>query len=54
MGDLKYEIARKLVLDTGSRIDGRTTKDIRPIACEVALLPRAHGSGLFLGVRLRC
>lgn len=47
VGDLKYEIARKLVLDTGSRIDGRTTKDIRPIACEVALLPRAHGSGLF-------
>ena len=46
-GDVKYEKARSLVLDTGARIDGRSTTEIRPIACEVALLPRAHGSGLF-------
>jgi len=45
--DVKYKTARHLVLDTGSRIDGRTTTEIRPISCEVAFLPRAHGSGLF-------
>lgn len=45
--DVKYSVARNLVLDTGFRIDGRSTTQIRPIACEVALLPRAHGSGLF-------
>ncbi len=45
--DLKYRLSRELVLDTGSRIDGRKTTDIRDIACEVAMLPRAHGSGLF-------
>ncbi|MCB0384213.1 MAG: polyribonucleotide nucleotidyltransferase, partial [Bdellovibrionales bacterium] len=46
-GDVKYKSARDLVLNTKVRIDGRSTTDIRPIACEVALLPRAHGSGLF-------
>lgn len=45
--DLKYRLSRELVLSTGSRIDGRKTTDIRDILCEVALLPRAHGSGLF-------
>jgi polyribonucleotide nucleotidyltransferase len=45
--DLKYRLSRELVLDSGSRIDGRNTTQVRPIACEVGLLPRAHGSGLF-------
>lgn len=45
--DVKYKLSRELVLDTGHRIDGRDTTTIRPIWCEVALLPRAHGSGLF-------
>ncbi len=45
--DVKYKVARELVLKTKSRIDGRSSTDIRPISCEVALLPRAHGSGLF-------
>jgi polyribonucleotide nucleotidyltransferase len=43
----KAEVVRAMVLDTGKRIDGRGPKDIRPIACEVGLLPRVHGSGLF-------
>lgn len=47
LGDLKYDISRKQVLKTGSRIDGRSTTDIRDISCEVGMLPRAHGSGLF-------
>lgn len=45
--DLKYVVARSMILDTGSRIDGRDLKSVRPISCEVAFLPRAHGSGLF-------
>lgn len=45
--DLKYRAAREMILKDKIRIDGRDTKTIRPIACEVALLPRAHGSGLF-------
>ena len=36
-----------MILDRGVRIDGRDVKTVRPIANEVGLLPRAHGSGLF-------
>jgi polyribonucleotide nucleotidyltransferase len=35
------------VLDKGRRISGRTLTEIRPISCEVGLLPRTHGSGMF-------
>ncbi len=45
--DIKYKAARDMILDGGIRIDGRNTTTVRPISCEVALLPRAHGSGLF-------
>ena len=45
--DLKYRLSRELVLSEKVRIDGRKTTDIRQISNEVALLPRAHGSGLF-------
>ncbi len=44
---VKYNVARYMILDDAVRIDGRDTKTVRPIACEVALLPRVHGSGLF-------
>jgi polyribonucleotide nucleotidyltransferase len=44
---LKYDHVRGMVLDSGRRIDGRDTKSIRPIVCEVGVLPRAHGSALF-------
>ena len=51
MGDvfkkLEKDIVRNDILDTGVRIDGRDTKTVRPIACEVGILPRAHGSALF-------
>jgi polyribonucleotide nucleotidyltransferase len=43
----KAHIVRELVLKDGKRIDGRDTKTIRPIMCEVGLLPRVHGSALF-------
>jgi polyribonucleotide nucleotidyltransferase len=45
--DLEYHAMRGQVLDTGERIDGRDTKTVRPIAVEVGLLPRVHGSSLF-------
>lgn len=41
------EIVRKRILERGIRLDGRGTKDIRDIWCEVNFSPRAHGSGLF-------
>ncbi len=44
---LESDIVRGQILDTGSRIDGRTTVDVRPIEAEVGILPRAHGSALF-------
>src|SRR5262249_57007797 len=44
---VKKKHARATTLDTGLRIDGRRTTDIRPISCEVSVLPRTHGSGLF-------
>ncbi len=39
--------ARKLVFEKGIRVDGRKVDELRPLACEVGLLPRTHGSGLF-------
>jgi len=40
-------LVRKLILDQKKRIDGRTLSEIRPISCEVGILPRTHGSALF-------
>ncbi|MDR2808387.1 MAG: polyribonucleotide nucleotidyltransferase [Spirochaetaceae bacterium] len=45
--DMQYEILRSSILDKGVRVDGRGTEDIRPITCEVGVLPRTHGSALF-------
>jgi polyribonucleotide nucleotidyltransferase len=45
--DLRSELMRDRILTKGERIDGRTSTDIRPIACEVRVVPRAHGTGLF-------
>ncbi|MEI6387517.1 MAG: polyribonucleotide nucleotidyltransferase [Spirochaetota bacterium] len=47
MEDLQYEILRGGILDSGSRVDGRGLEDIRPITCELGVLPRTHGSALF-------
>ena len=45
--ELKRDIFRGLVIHQERRIDGRGLKDIRPITCEVEVLPRTHGSALF-------
>ncbi len=39
--------ARRKILEERRHLDGRQANEIRPISCEVGLLPRAHGSGLF-------
>jgi polyribonucleotide nucleotidyltransferase len=45
--ELEAKIVRWNILDTGTRIDGRDVKTVRPIVCEVGVLPRTHGSALF-------
>ena len=45
--DLQKQITRNLILNENRRIDNRKFDEIRPITCEVGLLPRPHGSALF-------
>ncbi|MCQ2981467.1 MAG: polyribonucleotide nucleotidyltransferase [Treponemataceae bacterium] len=45
--DMQYEILRSGILNNGKRVDGRGLEDIRPITCEVNVLPRPHGSAIF-------
>ncbi len=44
---LMHRVVREKVLTTGHRIDGRDTKTVRPIQCEIDVLPKTHGSALF-------
>ena len=43
----KKSIMRGRIVNEGKRLDGRNFDEVRPIACEVGVLPRAHGSALF-------
>ena len=45
--DVQRDSMRRSVLDTGKRMDGRATDEIRPIWCEVDSLPMPHGSAIF-------
>ena len=45
--DMEYEILRSSILNDGVRTDGRKVTEIRPITCEVGVLPCTHGSALF-------
>ena len=45
--DVQRDSMRRSVLDTGKRMDGRATDEIRPILCEIDTLPMPHGSSLF-------
>jgi polyribonucleotide nucleotidyltransferase len=47
LGDLQKQICRDMILKEGRRIDNRAFDQIRPISCEVGVLPRPHGSALF-------
>ena len=44
---LTKALVRKRIVEQGVRIDGRGTRDIRPLSARVGLIPTAHGSGLF-------
>ena len=44
---LQKYVVRRWLLDEGKRVDGRGINDIRPLAAEVGVLPRVHGSGIF-------
>ena len=45
--DLEKQYVREMILSQKTRIDGRAIGDIRAIECQVGILPRTHGSGLF-------
>ena len=45
--DLEKELMRNRILEEGVRLDGRGTKEVRPISIELGVLPRTHGSALF-------
>jgi polyribonucleotide nucleotidyltransferase len=46
-GSMVKAITRETILDQRQRLDGRAFDEIRPVSCEVGVLPRAHGSALF-------
>ena len=45
--DMDKDFMRERILEEGVRLDGRDTKQVRPITIELGVLPRAHGSALF-------
>ena len=45
--DLEKQIVRRMITHEKIRPDGREVEEVRPVSCEVGLLPRTHGSGLF-------
>ena len=47
LDDLEREMVRRMILDEGKRIDGRSLTEVRPIECMVGVFPRVHGSALF-------
>ena len=46
--ELESSILRGMIINEKKRIDGRTSKDIRPIVSEIGVLPRTHGSTFFI------
>ena len=47
LDDITQELVRKMITGEGIRPDGRTPEEIRQIWCEVGVIPRVHGSGVF-------
>ncbi|MDE3057259.1 MAG: polyribonucleotide nucleotidyltransferase [Bacteroidota bacterium] len=45
--DIEKEEMRSMILQKKKRLDGRGLTDVRPISCEIGVLPRTHGSALF-------
>lgn len=47
LAELEERLVRRMIVDDRVRLDGRGPDDIRPITCEIGVLPRVHGSALF-------
>lgn len=47
LADLEHDLVRRMIVEDEIRLDGRRSDDIRPINCEIGVLPRVHGSALF-------
>ncbi len=47
LGEIEYELFRKIVVKEHTRADGRAMNEIRPLSTAIDLLPRTHGSALF-------
>ncbi len=47
VSSIEKKVVRDMILKDGKRADGRGADEIRPISCEVGVLPRAHGSAIF-------
>ena len=45
--EMVKHVMRRMIIEKNTRVDGRNSEEIRPISCELDLLPRAHGSALF-------
>lgn len=54
LSDLEKKDMRQMILSEGRRIDGRPINQVRPITCEVSILPRTHGSALFSRGQTQC
>ncbi|MDL2293868.1 polyribonucleotide nucleotidyltransferase [Ruminococcaceae bacterium OttesenSCG-928-D13] len=54
MYQMQKFVVRRWLLDDGKRVDGRGINEIRPLAAEVSVLPRAHGSGMFTRGQTQC
>jgi polyribonucleotide nucleotidyltransferase len=52
--ELEKQDMRKMILTEGRRVDGREIHQIRPIFCEVGVLPRTHGSAIFTRGQTQC
>ena len=52
--DIEKKLVRDMILEKNVRTDGRTSDDIRTINCEIGILPRAHGSALFVRGETQC
>jgi polyribonucleotide nucleotidyltransferase len=47
LDEIEKEVMRKRVIEDNARLDGRKLDEVRPITCELAVLPRTHGSAIF-------
>ena len=52
--DIERELVRGMILNENIRVDGRRPEQIRKISCEVGILPRTHGSALFVRGETQC